>query len=131
MAVTSANPTKAGRGQPGVYIVIRPREKSYGIIRRVARYAATEHTAKDFWDFFGNVGVLLGFGPATEELIGEDGAWLELVPLMLRGKECVAEVFTGAKAGQKFLLVFVLDRDETANLAKWKQLLEKIIGRFF
>lgn len=131
MADSAVNMPKAGAGQPGLYILIRPREKSYGIIRRVSRAAAWEHTAKDFVDFFGNVDVLAGFGPATGELIEEDGRWLELVPQEFRGRECVKEVYSGGKLGQNFLVIFVVEAAEKANLEKWKLLLGKIVGRFF
>ena len=123
--------TRQGKAQPGLYLVLKPEEKAYDTVRRVARQSPRERTAKDFVDLFGNVGVLHDFGPAGAEHVEEDERWRELVPQEHRDLEAVREIYAGGKAGQLFPVIFLLEESNRAGLSKWKELVSRIIAKFF
>jgi len=122
---------RQGKAQPGLYLVLKPEEKAYPTVRRVARQSPGERTAKDFVDLFGNVGVLHDFGPAGAEHVADSEQWRELVPQEHRDLEAVREIYTGGKEAQLFTVVFLLEESNRAGLSKWKELVSRIIEKFF
>jgi len=105
---------RRGKAEPSLYLVLKPDEKAYTTLRRVARQSFEERTAKDFVDLFGNLGVLHDFGPQEH-----------------RDMEALREICAGGKTGQLFTVVFLLEQSNRAGLSKWKELVSRIIGKFF
>jgi hypothetical protein len=128
---TSTAPSTARKGEPGVFIILRPESAAYPIIRRVSREAHGERTGKDFVDFFGNLSVLVHFGPLTRELIEDPEAWRELIPGCGQGLDAERVLFTGGRSGQELMIVFLTDSSTRSELPRWKELLRWIVGRFY
>ena len=122
---------RRGKAEPSLYLVLKPDEKAYTTLRRVARQSVEERTAKDFVDLFGNLGVLHDFGPAGVEHVADDDRWRELVPQEHRDLEALREICAGGKTGQLFTVVFLLEQSNRAGLSKWKELVSRIVGKFF
>ena len=122
---------RRGKAEPSLYLVLKPNEKAYTTLRRVARQSVEERTAKDFVDLFGNLGVLHDFGPAGVEHVADDDRWRELVPQEHRDLEALREICAGGKTGQLFTVVFLLEQSNRAGLSKWKELVSRIVGKFF
>jgi len=120
-----------GKEAPSLFLIIKPEEKAYPILANVSRRSAKELTAKDLWDFFGNLGVLVHFGPGTAEMLTGDGSWKELVPKEYAHLEAVREFYTGGRAGDLFLLIFVIGPGQGGALDKWRELIGRIIGKFY
>ena len=127
----SAAVSAGGKEAPSLFLIIKPDEKAYPILTRVSRRSAKELTAKDLWDFFGNVDVLVHFGPGTAEMLTGNGFWKELVPKQYAHLEPVREFYTGGRAGDLFLLIFVIGPAQRGELDKWRELIGRIIGKFY
>jgi len=127
----AATPVSARKGEPGVFIILRPDPAAYPIIRRVSRAGAGERTAKDFVDFFGNVSVLVHFGPLTRELMDDEDRWRELIPHCGQALDAEREIFTGGRNGQQYMIVFLTDSATRSELPQWKELLRWIVERFY
>ena len=127
----SAAVSTGGKEAPSLFLIIKPEEKAYPILTRVSRRSAKELTAKDLWDFFGNLDVLVHFGPGTAEMLTGNGSWKALVPKEYAHLEPVREFFTGGRAGDLFLLIFVVDPGKKGELDKWRELIGRIIGKFY
>ena len=122
---------RRGKAEPSLYLVLKPDEKAYSTLRRVARQSVDERTAKDFVDLFGNLGVLHDFGPAGVEHVADNDRWREFIPQEHRDLEALREICTGGKTGQLFPIVFLLEQSSRAGLSKWKELVSRIVGKFF
>lgn len=120
-----------GKVAPSLFLIIKLEEKAYPLLHRVSRRSARELTAKDLWDFFGNVDVLVHFGPGTAEMLTGNGAWKELVPKQYAHLEAVREFYTGGRAGDLFLLIFVIGLGQGGELDKWRELIGRIIWKFY
>ena len=72
----SAAVSAGGKEAPSLFLIIKPDEKAYPILTRVSRRSAKELTAKDLWDFFGNVDVLVHLKQAPFDIRGIPvGGW--------------------------------------------------------
>jgi len=56
---------------------------------------------------------------------------MELVPQEHRDLEALREIYTGGGAGQLFTVIFLLDESNRAELPSWKELVSRIVGKFF
>ncbi|HUU29394.1 MAG TPA: hypothetical protein VM123_16445 [archaeon] len=125
---TQARP---GRVDPGLYLVIKPDKKTFSILNRVSLVSTDEKTGKDFVDLLANLGVLCTLGPATEEQMADDDCWRELIPGKYVSCEGVREIYSSGRAGQEFVIVYLLNKENRADFPKWKKLVSRVVGKFF
>ena len=128
---SSVSPTRVRKSEPGVFIILRPDKAAYPILRRVSRESSRERTAKDFVDFFGNIGVMVHFGPLTGELIESEDQWRELIPRCGQETDAGREILTGGRSGKQFMIVLLTDSVTRDELPRWRELLRWIVGRFY
>ncbi|MBW7998022.1 MAG: hypothetical protein FVQ81_15935 [Candidatus Glassbacteria bacterium] len=129
----TATKNKSGvqHSNPGLFIILRPRDDAYSILRRVSRASASERTAKDFVDFFGNLSVMVHFGPLSTELVDDEDRWRELVPRCGQGLDAEREIYTGGSGSQQFMIVYLTDKATGKELPRWKELVKWIVERFY
>lgn len=128
---TAAQAVKAGRGEPGFFIIIRPDRLAYSILRRMALASTRERTSKDFVDFLGNVGVMVHFGPLTGALLADEESCRELIPECRRKMDAAREVYTGGMDGRQYMIIFLTDSLSRDELPRWKELVRWIVERFY
>lgn len=63
--------------------------------------------------------------------MADDDRWRELVPQEHRDLEALREIYTGGGAGQLFTVIFLLDESNRAEPPSWKELVSRIVGKFF
>ena len=119
------------QASPGLYLVLKPEKNAFDILDRISRLSPVEKTAKDFIDLFGYTGILLTLGPAEEEYFPEDNQWRGLIPGKFSRLKASRETYTGRRAGQKFLVIYLADKAMAAALPQWKELVSRIVRRFF
>jgi len=116
---------------PVLYLVLKPAGKAFDILNRISRLSPVEKTAKDFIDLFGNLGLLCALGPAEEaDTAGEDD-WKDLIPSQFASLKTFRETYTGKRAGQRFLVIYLVAREISRDLPAWKELVGRIVRRFF
>jgi hypothetical protein len=123
--------SSARKGDPGVFTILKPSRDAYPILRRVSRESSRERTAKDFLDFYGNIGVIVHFGPLTAELIDDENQWRELIPHCDQSMDAEREILTGGRSGKLFMIVLLTDGETRDELQHWRELLRWIVGRFY
>jgi len=116
---------------PVLYLVLKPAGKAFDILNRISRLSPAEKTAKDFIDLFGNLGLLCALGPAEDVDTAGDDAWKDLIPPQFSRLKASRETYTGKRAGQRFLLIYLVDRETGRNLPAWKELVGRIVRWFF
>lgn len=63
--------------------------------------------------------------------MADDDRWRELVPQEHRDLEALREIYTGGNTGQLFTVVFLLEENNRAEPPSWKELVSRIVGKFF
>ncbi len=116
---------------PGLVLILRPVRGMAELVERAGQSSTREYTAKDFIDLLEYAGALLWLCPERPEFAAPGEHWRAELPQHQQDPTLERTIVRGGRDSRNFVLLLQTGTDSQEETARWRELLVKIIRKYF